>query len=193
MSRLRILLLSIVVLSGQVLYGACPLRISTSKLPPGVQSSAYSQQFTSVCGVLPVAWSVASGTLPNGLSVSSAGLLSGTPTQNGVFPFIIKVTDSNGASHLRNEVLSIAATTGHSTALTWTTSVDHNIAFQSVYRGTVSGGPYTVLSAGSNLDPSLLSFTDVFVTTGTYYYVIRCTDLNGVESGNSNEIQIIIP
>ena len=43
-----------------------------------------------------VTWALASGSLPNGLSLSSAGVLSGTPTAFGSFNFTLRAANSNG-------------------------------------------------------------------------------------------------
>src|SRR6202046_1328623 len=68
---------------------------TTSPLPPGTVNSAYSQQFTASGGTGNITWTVTSGsTLPAGLSLSSSGLLSGTPTAGGTFTFGITATDS---------------------------------------------------------------------------------------------------
>ena len=55
--------------------------------------SSYHLQLSSVGGIGPNNWST-SGSLPGGLSVDSAGLLSGTPTGSGTFTFTAEVTDS---------------------------------------------------------------------------------------------------
>jgi hypothetical protein len=60
-----------------------------------VVGKKYSLTFTATGGVSPYTWSVASGsTLPGGLTLSSAGVLSGKPTTSGYFTFGITVTDS---------------------------------------------------------------------------------------------------
>lgn len=71
-----------------------PLTI-TSPLPPaGTVGLAYSHQFTAANGVAPYAWSVASGSLPAGLTLSASGLLSGTPAAAGSYAVTIAVTDA---------------------------------------------------------------------------------------------------
>jgi Putative Ig domain len=68
---------------------------TTSPLPPATVNTAYSQQFTATGGTGTDTWTVASGsTLPTNLSLSSTGLLSGTPTAGGTFTFGITATDS---------------------------------------------------------------------------------------------------
>jgi hypothetical protein len=53
--------------------------------------------FTVTDTSLPLVWSwspVGTETLPPGLTLSSGGTLSGTPTQSGTFDFILQMTDS---------------------------------------------------------------------------------------------------
>ncbi|WP_190884876.1 putative Ig domain-containing protein [Spirosoma profusum] len=58
----------------------------------------FSQTFTAGGGVTPRSFSLASGTLPTGLSLATTGVLSGTPTQSGIFPIMVRATDANGCS-----------------------------------------------------------------------------------------------
>jgi len=71
------------------------LAISTTGLPAGVVGQAYSAQLNATGGAMPYSWSVASGALPAGLTLSSSGAISGTPTTAGTTTFTAKVTDVN--------------------------------------------------------------------------------------------------
>ncbi len=81
------------------------------------------------------------------------------------------------------------APTQHTVDLTWNASsgaVGYNL-----YRGTVSGGPYTMIS--TSLD-STTAYTDSTVVSGqTYYYVATAVDGSGDESGYSNQATAVIP
>jgi hypothetical protein len=81
------------------------------------------------------------------------------------------------------------AATQHTVDLTWSASgsaVGYNI-----YRGTVSGGPYTMING--SLDGTT-AYTDSTVVSGqTYYYVATAVDGSSRESGYSNEAQAVIP
>lgn len=88
------------IISGNYVSGAASGSITSAKagittvsLPPGVLGKAYPPitrlAETGATGT-PV-WSVVAGALPNGLTLSSAGTLSGTPTVAAVFPFTVKV------------------------------------------------------------------------------------------------------
>jgi hypothetical protein len=71
------------------------LSIGTTNLPQTTVGARYSTLLFAVGGNEPYAW-VGSGVL--GLTVSPAGLLSGTPTQSGTFIMLLTVADSMGAT-----------------------------------------------------------------------------------------------
>lgn len=75
-----------------------PLAIATKSLPDAVVNSAYSFSLQAVNGTTPYSWTLINGTLPNGLSLSSSGLISGTPTAPGTSTFTVQVTDSSSPS-----------------------------------------------------------------------------------------------
>ncbi|HEX4094086.1 MAG TPA: fibronectin type III domain-containing protein [Trebonia sp.] len=77
--------------------------------PSGQTSIAYSDALTVTGGTGPFTWSVASGSLPPGLTLNpSTGLLSGTPTAAGLYTFSAKVTDSYGLTATQSLSVSIA-------------------------------------------------------------------------------------
>jgi hypothetical protein len=83
-----------------------------------------------------------------------------------------------------------AAPVTHAVTLSWTPSSSSYEGFN-VYRGAVSGGPY------SRVDSSMISavsYTDSNVTAGqTYYYVATEVDNTGTESSYSSEVSAVIP
>src|SRR5258708_1454116 len=64
----------------------------------GTVDSGFSQTFTQTGAVGFASFTIASGTLPAGLSLSPSGLLSGTPQVPGTFVITVKATDANGCS-----------------------------------------------------------------------------------------------
>lgn len=56
----------------------------------------YSAIITATGGVPPLQFSILSGVLPDGLSLSAGGAVSGTPTVSGDFEFGVQVHDANG-------------------------------------------------------------------------------------------------
>ena len=70
------------------------LRISTTSLPNGAVGTFYNQQLTSNSNVSPT-WTITSGSLPAGLSISSNGVISGMPTSAGTFNFTVRAATGN--------------------------------------------------------------------------------------------------
>ena len=80
-------------------YGneVCPLAVTTLTLPGGTVGTSYSQTLAGTGGAGTYVWTE-TGALPAGLTLSGAGVISGTPTAAGAFPFTITMTDVNGQS-----------------------------------------------------------------------------------------------
>ena len=72
---------------------AATLAVTTVSLPAAHQAKAYSATLTAAGGAAPYRWSV-SGSLPAGLSLSSAGVIHGTPTTAATATVTVKVSDS---------------------------------------------------------------------------------------------------
>src|SRR5690348_16213635 len=81
--------------------GGTSLKVGTTSLPNATRSAAYNQTLAASGGTSPYSWSVSSGTLPTGLSLSSSGAISGTPTVAGAFPFTVAVKDAASRSEER--------------------------------------------------------------------------------------------
>lgn len=78
-------------------------------LPAGTAGTAYNQTLSTSGGTAPYSYSVVSGALPTGLSLTTAGVLSGTPSAAGSFAFSIRVSDANGFSATQAYTLAIAS------------------------------------------------------------------------------------
>lgn len=85
------------------------VQISCTPLPPGTECQTYSASALSVeGGTPPFTWSVASGTLPPGLTLDPAtGAITGTPTAAGAFDFTVMVVDSTQPSLSATQAQSI--------------------------------------------------------------------------------------
>jgi hypothetical protein len=60
-------------------------------------------------GVQPYAWSISAGALPDGLTLTSGGHVSGTPTNGGGFSFTVQVADAGGSAAALPSTIAIAA------------------------------------------------------------------------------------
>jgi mannan endo-1,4-beta-mannosidase len=76
-----------------------PLTVTTvSPLAVGSVGGMYSLNLAATGGVSPYGWNVAVGALPAGMSMSTTGALTGTPTAAESFNFTVQVIDSIGGS-----------------------------------------------------------------------------------------------
>jgi hypothetical protein len=89
---------------------AAALEITTkSPLPQGFQGSDYRTQFEATGGKTPYKWKVSAGKLPEDLSLSTAGEISGTLAVSGKSEMTIEVTDSANPANeaLRNFTIDV--------------------------------------------------------------------------------------
>ncbi len=88
--------------------GCVGATINPATLPNGFVGSAYSQMLTATGGTAPYSFSANAATLPIGLTLTAAGLLSGTPTTSGTFTFTVSVTDETGCTGTRQYTVVIS-------------------------------------------------------------------------------------
>ncbi len=64
--------------SSLAINATAPLTVTTATLPNGTIGTAYSQTLAATGGQTPYTWALGTGTLPAGVTLSSAGVISGT-------------------------------------------------------------------------------------------------------------------
>lgn len=74
-----------------------PLSISTTTLTPARLEQAYNAALSAMGGISTRTWSVVNGILPPGITLSSSGVFSGTPTIAGRADIIVQVSDASGS------------------------------------------------------------------------------------------------
>ena len=78
--------------------GKCkPPRITTLVLTSAQLGESYEQTLRAEFGTPPYIWSVAGGSLPSRIALSTLGILSGTPQEPGTFTFVASLVDAGGA------------------------------------------------------------------------------------------------
>ena len=104
---------------------ASPVVITTtSPLPAGTVGVTYSLQFAATGGTGGYTWSVVSGSL-DGLSLSTGGLLAGTPTASGDFSLTVNVTDSANSTAQGTFAWRVNSSISY-TYSTWVPMAAHN-------------------------------------------------------------------
>jgi hypothetical protein len=92
------------------------LTISPAALPSGVAGQPYSATLTASGGKAPYTWSISTGGLPAGLSLSTSGDIVGTPTAAGTSSIKVKVTDSSSPVLSGTKKYTVRVTLGVSPA-----------------------------------------------------------------------------
>ena len=114
-----------------------------------------------------------------------------TPASAGSLPGTVTVT-SNATNSPATITLSGTGvqSVSHSVTLTWTASASPVTGYN-VYRSTVSGGPYTLMTSSP---VAATTYVDSAVSAGiTYYYVVTSVNSSGVESAYSAEVSATVP
>jgi hypothetical protein len=83
--------------------------INTAALPGGITGVAYETKLAATGGTTPYVWAKTSGSLPDGLILSAAGVISGTPTTAGAFKFSVSATDATGSDDETSFTITITA------------------------------------------------------------------------------------
>ncbi len=163
-----------------VIAAAAPVAVTTSALPGALATTPYSQALAASGGNGTYTWTVAAGTLPLGLSLSSAGVISGTPASTGVSNFTVQVS-SNGTT--ATKALNITVTTAGVLVVTTQSIPDGNINVFYTTSLQSAGGPgvstWTLVSGA--LPPGVTLFGNGTISgtpthTGTFNFTVQATD-----------------
>ncbi len=168
---------------------AAGFRINGMTLPNGRLNQPYSQTFTSSDGTGATVYTVQSGTLPAGLTLSPAGILSGTPTALGNFTFTVRGVDAGSASTSSTFTLIV-----EEAGVAFDTNTLPSVTVNQPYNQTLalSGGtaPYTVSLASGTLPAGLMISQSGVISgtptaSGNFPFMLRVTDSMGQTSTSS--------
>lgn len=180
--------------SGIVKYG--PI-ITTGSLPEGKVGTAYSQTLEAT-GDSPTTWRLASGSLPDGLTLSTDGKISGDPTTAGSYNFTVTATnDIDSVSEAFTLTVNLVPVTGvtlnkntlelypdQSETLTATVQPDNatnkNVTWSSNNAdvATVEGGKVTAVGAG---EANITVTTEDGSHTGTCKVTVKARDISAAK------------
>jgi hypothetical protein len=161
------------------------LSIATTELAEANAGTGFAQTLIATGGTAPYIWSISSGTLPPGVTLSeSTGELAGTPTGSGSFSFTAQTTDSSLTPQTASVALTLTVNPASPLSLT-TTSL--SAGTQGVYYDQpieAQGGvaPYEwSLSSGSlpeglSLDPTSGTIYGVPTSYGTSSVTVQVSD-----------------
>jgi gliding motility-associated-like protein len=172
-----------------------------SSLTPASQSSAYNVALNTATGGTPAyTYSLASGSgLPAGLTLSAAGILSGTPTANGNYSFGVTVTDSRGC----NATATFSLNVGMAITMSLPPAVLPNGEVGTPYTPTtlpaaIGGtGPFTYVATGLppgiTFNPITRELTGIPTLGGTFTITVSVTDANGLTAAADYTVIVTVP
>jgi Putative Ig domain len=155
-----------------------PLSITTGNLSATV-GVAFSQTLAATGGVPPYVWTISSGSLPAGLSLS-AGVISGTPSAAGTATVIFTVADSAGQTATKSITITVNSTANQISITTGNLSATVGVAFSQALAATGGTPPYSwsitsgSLPAGLSLNSGVISGTPT--TAGVSTITLLVTD-----------------
>jgi hypothetical protein len=172
-----------------------PVSVATpATLNGGSLNSNYSATLAAAGGLAPYTWTRTGGALPAGLTLSSAGAITGAPTATGAFTFTAQVTDALGAAASQQFTLAIAGGLAIASSATLP-----GATVGAPYSQTLlaSGGtaPYTwLVTAGSLPAPLSLAASGLISGTptaaGTSTFTVQVTDNAGLKA--SGQLTIVV-
>src|SRR4030095_1303224 len=156
------------------------IAVNPASVPTGTAGTAFSQALSSTGGTGATTFTVSSGALPAGVSLSSGGLLSGPPPATGTFNFTATATDTVGASGSRAYTLTINAgvVVNPASLPSWT----RNLAYSQMVSATGGNGSYTfsvsagALPSGLTLTAATGALSGTPTTAGTFNFTGTATD-----------------
>lgn len=180
---------------------ATPLKILGDAIAPATAGSVYSVSFKGEGGAPPYRWSIESGALPEGLTLSAEdGLLSGTPVAEGSYAFTLVLADSQGTVVRQALMLEVQPA---DTALSIQTEtlppgvVGQPYSFfvqvvggESPYQWTVTAGE---LPAGLALDPDTGEIRGIPTEPFSGSLTVTVTDSAGTTAGREFLLELVSP
>jgi hypothetical protein len=175
--------------------GACPnIEMDPVALPDAVAGSQYNQTITANGGAPSYQFSLSSGSLPLGLTLSQDGSLSGVLATEGVYSFTITATSPNFCPASRNYTMTV--TPGCQAITIDPTLPAGAIGKPYSYTFTVKGGtaPYNFqISKGAppglKLSPEG-KFSGVPTSAGVFKFSVTVSDANGCLGGGGYSLTI---
>jgi hypothetical protein len=143
-----------------VINASNPPNITTTTLPAGTVGQAYNETLHASGGIGSLTWALAGGSLPAMLSLSPAGVISGTPTTAGSSNFTVRATDTLNQSdtHALSITISAAPPPPNPPDITTTTLPGGTIGVAygpTTVQATGGGGTLTWNISAGSLPPGL--------------------------------------
>jgi hypothetical protein len=112
-----------------------PLIVDEANLPYATEYKGFRSTLAATGGSGAYTWSLQSGSLPAGLTLSSSGSLSGTPTTVGIFPFTARVVDVDTPQHTASRAYNLIVSGMGTTTEVTLAKASSDISIDSAFAG----------------------------------------------------------
>ncbi len=189
----------IISASFSIVIAPVPLTIVYSSLPGGTQNSSYASSLHGAGGTGSYTWSISSGSLPAGLSLTPAtGVVSGTPAASGNFSFGATVRDSGSPAQTATTTVTlsiVAAGTPVSISSTALPGGTQNQNYSGSLNAVGGAGPYTwsvsgSLPAGLTLNPATGVIAGTPTASGASSFTVTVKDSSTPAQTSSSPFSI---
>jgi predicted secreted protein len=148
----------------------CPAFTMTpgGALTAGAAGSPYSKTLTQTGALGTPSFAITAGALPPGLTLSSSGTISGTPTATGTFNFTATVSDASGCSGSQNYSITVLCPSNPITIANFPTLCS-NSGLYTLTEASPAGGTYSGTGvSGGKFDPAAGTQTITYDYTDAY-------------------------
>jgi hypothetical protein len=183
------------------------LSIQNQSVPGGTIGQPYSQTFTAlaITSTNPVqgspasaTWTIQSGNVPDGVTLSSAGVLSGTPATEGSYTFVVRAAGGGGVSDTETETLVVRQPLVVSSPFRGPAQKSEvDVPFSVTQTATGGNGTFTWALASGSAPAGLALAPDGTISgtptsPGRFAFVMRVTDGEG-RTATVNATLVVAP
>lgn len=142
-------------------------------------------------------WSLQSGALPPGITLSDSGALAGTPTTEGSYEFVVKAVNGSPFD-TKTYTLDVRQPVTTKSPLRSVPSAEVGVRFGKTFTATGGSGAYTwtvsagSLPAGVALDSGSGAITGIPRASGDFQFVLTVADSEG-RSASATASVIVVP
>ncbi|MGA7906122.1 MAG: putative Ig domain-containing protein [Candidatus Sulfotelmatobacter sp.] len=178
------------------LVGTSALSVSTTTLPQITAGSSYDTAVVAVGGMTPYQWSLSSGSLPTGISLSgTSGAISGTTQQTGQYTLTVRVTDSSSPQQSATAQYTVQSVQGQSTVADFYVATNGKDTWSGTLAAPNSNntdGPFASIARAQTAVQAILKNPNgrtktiqVLVRAGTYY-LTQALNFTSADSGTAS-------
>ncbi|MGE0406735.1 MAG: putative Ig domain-containing protein, partial [Candidatus Korobacteraceae bacterium] len=173
-----------------------PLTVTSFSLPAGATETNYSFTLAASGGTAPYTWTLKSGAFAPGLSLSTGGVISGTPAQAGTYQAEVQVSESGNLAQTATRALTLNISPPFKISSTTLAAAQLQVPYSAtiVATGGIAPLSWTIVSgslpAGLTLNPASGQISGTPYVQGTYRFSVRAADSSVPNRSDTREFTL---